>query len=154
MAEGSVVAVQMGGILMHDKELAAGGVGVHGAGHADDAAGVLDGVVPAVVSKLALDVPAGAAHAGALGAAALDHKAGDDPMEDQTVIKALAHQLQKVLHGQRGRLGVQLKINGFAVFHSNANHKITHAPFLFSPLCRPCRSRPMPGRRTQGHARS
>ena len=58
MAKGGVAAVQMRGILVHDEELAAGGVRVHRAGHADDTAGVLDGVGNAVLQELALDVPA------------------------------------------------------------------------------------------------
>ena len=36
-----------------------------------------------------------AAHTVAVGAAALDHKALDDPVEDQAVIKALVHQAYK-----------------------------------------------------------
>ena len=51
LAESGVLAVQMRCILMHDEELAAGAVGVHAAGHADDAADVLDGVVDAVGGK-------------------------------------------------------------------------------------------------------
>ena len=72
---------------MHDEELAAGAVGVHGACHADHAAGVLERIVHAVCSKLALDVPAGAAGAVAQRAAALDHKAGDHAVEGQAVVK-------------------------------------------------------------------
>ena len=53
------------------------------------------GVVDAVSGKLALDVPARAAGAGAQRAAALDHKAGDDTVEGQAVIKALLDQLLK-----------------------------------------------------------
>ena len=49
-------------------------------------------VLEAVVGKLALDAVARAAHAVAVGAASLDHKALDDPVEDQAVIKALVHQ--------------------------------------------------------------
>mgnify|MGYP000453031347 FL=1 len=63
MAKCSILAIQMRSILVHDEELAAGRVGVHSAGHADHAAGVLDGVVHAVLQELALDVPAGAAGA-------------------------------------------------------------------------------------------
>ena len=41
-----------------------------------------------LLAELTADGIAGAAHAGAVGAAALDHEAGDDPVEDQAVIKA------------------------------------------------------------------
>jgi len=100
---------------MHDEELAAGAVGVHAAGHADDAAGVLDGVVDAVGSKLALDVPAGAADAVAQRAAALDHKAGDDAVEGQTVVEALTDQLLEILTGDGGSFLVQLDVDDAAV---------------------------------------
>ena len=124
MAEGSVAAVQVGCILVHDEELAAGGVRVHGAGHADDAAGMLNGVDDAVLQELTLDVPARAAHAGALRAAALDHKAGDDAVEGQAVVKALLDQLLKVFAGDGSCLGVQLNVDGLAVLHRDTDHVV------------------------------
>ena len=57
MAKGGVATVQMRGILVHDEKLAAGGVRVHRAGHADDTAGVLDGVGNAVLQELSNGVP-------------------------------------------------------------------------------------------------
>ena len=125
LAESGILAVQMGSVLVHDEELAAGAVGVHAAGHADDAADVLDGVVDAVGGKLALDVPAGAAGAVAQRAAALDHKAGDDTVEGQAVVKALLDQLFEILTGDGGNFLVQLDVDDAAVFHSNANHNAT-----------------------------
>ena len=92
LTEGGVLAVQMGGGLVHQEELAAGGVGVHGTGHGQNAAVVLELVLEAVGGELAGDGVAGATHAGAVGAAALDHEAGNDAMEDQTVIIALVDQ--------------------------------------------------------------
>ena len=93
MAEGGVLSVKELAVGMHDKELAAGTVGIHGAGHADDPSLVADGVVDAVLGELALDGPAGAAHAGPLRIAALDHEAGDDPVEDGAVIKLCVDKL-------------------------------------------------------------
>ena len=124
MAKGGVAAVQMRGILVHDEELAAGGVRVHRAGHADDAAGVLDGVGNAVLQELALDVPAGAAHAGALRVTALDHEAGNNAVEGQAVVKAVLDELLKVLAGDGGCAVVQLNVDGLAVLHGNANHTV------------------------------
>ena len=66
-------AVQVRSVGVHDEELAARRVGVHGAGHADDAAGVLDGVVDAVAGELTLDVPARAAGAVAQRAVIFPH---------------------------------------------------------------------------------
>ena len=82
-------------------------------------------VVHAVSGKLALDVPARAAGAGAQRAAALDHKAGDDTVEGQAVIKALLDQLFEILTGDGGNFLIQLDVDDAAVFHSNANHNAT-----------------------------
>ena len=104
LAEGGVLAVQVLGVGVHDEELAARGVGGGGTRHAENAPLVLQVVLDAVEKELALDAVAGAAHAGALGAAALDHEAGDDPVEDQAVIKALVGQGDEVGH-RVGSLG-------------------------------------------------
>ena len=80
---------RMLGVGVHDEELAARGVGRLGTRHGENAALVLQVVLDAVEHELALDAVAGAAHAGALGAAALNHEAGNDAVEDQTVIKAV-----------------------------------------------------------------
>ena len=90
-----------------------------------DEAAVLEGVVDAVSGKLALDVPARAAGAGAQRAAALDHKAGDDTVEGQAVVKAFLDQLFEILTGDGGNFLVQLDVDDAAVFHSNANHNAT-----------------------------
>ena len=92
LAEGGVLAVEVGGLVVHDEELAARRIGHHGACHGEDAAIMLEVVLAeAVVLELALDPVARAAHAGALGVAALDHEAGDDPVEDEPVVEALVH---------------------------------------------------------------
>ena len=111
---------------MHDEELAAGGVGGHGAGHGQDAAAVKQIILEAVGTELALDAVAGAAGTGALGVAALDHEAGDHPVEDKPVIKALLHQGDKVVDGVGGHLGVQLRLDDAAVFHFDGNNGIAH----------------------------
>ena len=134
----------MGCILMHDEELAAGAVGVHGACHADDAAGVLERIVHAVGGKLALDVPAGAAGAVAQRAAALDHEAGDHAVEGQAVVKALADQLLEILTGDRSGFFVQLDIDDAAVFHSNANHNATILLLCCPAAVRECSAEGLP----------
>ena len=73
LAEGGVLAVQVLGVGVHDEELAARGVGGGGTRHAENAPLVLQIVLDAVEKELALDAVAGAAHAGAFGAAALNH---------------------------------------------------------------------------------
>ena len=56
-------------------------------------------------------------------AAALDHKAGDDAVEGQAVIKALIDQFQKVFAGDRCCGSIQFNVNSFAVLHRNTNHR-------------------------------
>ena len=78
---------------------------MHGPGHGQHAGGVLQVVLgKAVAGELAPDVIAGAAHAAAVRAPALDHEARDDPVEDQAVIKALVGQGDEVGH-RVGSLG-------------------------------------------------
>ena len=96
----------MGGVLVHDEELAAGGVHILCTGHAQHTTGVTQVVTDAVGLELALDAVAGAAHAGAVGAAALDHEAGDDPVEDQAVIKTGVGEGDEIPHALRSDVGV------------------------------------------------
>ena len=96
LAEGGVLAVQVLGVGVHDEELAARGVGGGGTRHAENAPLVLQVVLDAVEEELALDAVAGAAHAGAFGTAALNHEAGNDSVENQTVIKMVIAQIDEV----------------------------------------------------------
>ena len=131
-AEGGVLPIQMGGVLVHDEELAAGRV--HGlcAGHAEDAAGVAKVVADAVGGELTLDAVAGAAHAGAVGAAALDHEAGDDAVEDQTVVEAGVGQGDEVIHALGCDVGIQLAGDDVAVLHLDGDDRIGHNSVLVS----------------------
>ena len=126
LTEGSVLLVQVLGILVHDEELGAGGVGGGGAGHAQNATLVLQIVLEAVEEELTLDAVAGAAHAGALGAAALDHEAGDDTVEDQTVVVALVGQGDEVIDTLGCLLGIQLAGDNSAVCHGDGESRICH----------------------------
>ena len=126
-AEGGILAVQIPGLAHHDEELAASGIGMHGPGHGENAQLVVDVfLLPAVVGELALDAVAGAAHAGALGAAALDHEAGDDPVEIKAVIEAGVGKGDEVIHGVGGLLGVQLTGHDGAAFHSDGDDGMFH----------------------------
>lgn len=55
--------------------------------------GVLQGIFHAVGGELALDHLVRSAHSGAQGVSTLDHKSGDDAVEGQSVVEALAGQL-------------------------------------------------------------
>ena len=89
-------------VVEADEELAVGRVGVGRARHRAHAADVR------LLAEFGLEIRLlGAAHAGAGGIAALRHEAGDDAMEDDAVVKALARQLLDPLDVTGGEIGAQ-----------------------------------------------
>ena len=125
-AEGGVLAVQMFGILMHNEELTACRVGGGGASHTQNTPFVAKLILYTVEEKLALDAVAGAAHAGAIGATALDHKAGNDPVEDQAIIVVMIAQVDEVIHALGRGLGIEFTLDDATVFHSDLKSRICH----------------------------
>ena len=98
-------------------------------------------VLKPVGGKFPLDPVTGAAHAGALRIAALDHKAGNYPVKDRSIIKSLFHQGNKIGHRIRRGLRVQLHLHHAAVFHLNRHYWVVfHCAFslflFFSALRR------------------
>ena len=91
---------------MHDEELAPGRVRSLGPGHAQNAPRVAQIVVKAICLEFALDAVAGAAHAGAVGAPALDHEPVNAPVENEPVIKPLFYERDEVIHALRRHIGV------------------------------------------------
>ena len=127
----------MGSFLYHDKELTACRIGHHGPSHGQHAAVMSQIVLEAVLSELALDGVAGAAHTSSVGTAALDHKAGDHPVEDQAVIIALLDQADKVVDRVGRRLGIELRLDDAAVLHLNSdNGVLCHEEALLSITAR------------------
>ena len=124
LTESGVLSVQVLGVRMHDEELAAGRVWRGRTGHAQNAPLVLQIVFHTVEEKLTLDAVAGAAHTGALGAAALDHEAGNDPVEDQAVIVIVIAQVDEIADTLRGFVRVQLTADDAAVFHGDGKSRI------------------------------
>ena len=125
-------------ILVHDEELAAGGIRVHGPCHGKNAAGVLKIIFYAVLGKLALDRIAGTAHAASLRVAALDHESFNDAVEDQPVIEILISKLLKIINGDRGDIRIKLPLHNTAILHCDRNcifliHRILliYLAFLF-----------------------
>ena len=118
--------------------LAACGVRGGGPGHAQHAALMLQVIPHTVEEKLTLDAVARAAHAGAVGAAALDHKAGNNPMEDQAVVVVVIAQVDKVVNALGCLLGVQFALNDAAVFHGNLKSGIhgCYLSFIARSICR------------------
>ena len=125
LAECGILAVEMGGVIDHDEELAACAVRALASCHGENAGGVLQIVLEAVHSELTLDAVAGAAHAGAFRVAALDHEARDDAVEDGAVIKALLNEGNKVVDRVRRNLGVKLRLDG-AAGGLESNNRILH----------------------------
>ena len=94
VAEDGVVVGGEGVVGVHDEELAAVGVGA-GVGHAEGSFSVGFGGVAVFVFELV----AGPAHSGAGGVTALDHEAGDDAVEDDAVVEAVAGEDDEAVDG-------------------------------------------------------
>lgn len=108
-------------VVVHvDEELGAGGVRLHGAGHGDGA-----DLVGQTVGRLVLDGSAGFFLFKARGiAAALDHEAVDDAVEDGVVVVTVTAVLQEVGHGLRGFFRVQGQ-GDVAVVGVQSNHELS-----------------------------
>ena len=124
LTKGGILVIQILGICMHDEELRAGRVGRLRTGHAENASLVGQGILNTVHQELTLDAVAGAAHAGAFRAAALNHEAGNDTMEDQAVIEVMIAQINEVIHALGGNFWIQLAFNDAAVFHGDLKIRI------------------------------
>ena len=85
----------------------------------------------AVSSEFTLDAVAGTTHAGAIGTSALDHETADDTVEDQTIVKMLVDQTDKIVDGFGGNFRIKLAFDHTAILHSNSNNRILcHNNFL------------------------
>ena len=126
LAESSVLAVEVWGVLVHDEELAAGGIGSHGACHGENTAVVEQIVFEAVRGELAVYAVVRSSDTGALGVAALYHEARNNTVENKPVIKALADEGDKIVDGIRSDLGVELGLHYAAVFHFKCDYRIAH----------------------------
>ena len=74
-------------------------------------------VLYAVACKLALDGIAGASHSRSVGAAALDHETGDDPVEDQAVIETVACEFYEVIDRDGGDVGIKFSLDDSSILH-------------------------------------
>ena len=72
---------------MHDEKLRTGGIGVHAPCHGKDAFRMFQVIGYAVLSEFTFDAIAGSAHTGTFRVAALNHKAADNAVKNQAVIK-------------------------------------------------------------------
>ena len=92
--------------LVHDKELASGRVRIHGSCHGENTWCMLQVVFETVLGELTLDAVSRATHTGSVRASALNHKAVDDTVEDQAVIKAFFYKADEVIYCVRGNFRI------------------------------------------------
>ena len=83
---------------MHDEELAACGIWVHCTSHGKNSRCVCQIIFKMVLRKFTFDGVTRTAHACTVGTTALYHEATDDSVENQTVIKAVFNQADKVVY--------------------------------------------------------
>ena len=116
---------------MHDEELGTGRVRMHGSCHGENAGCMLQRIVKAILGKFTLDGVAGATGSDTLGAAALDHEASDDTVENQTVVEALVHQADEVVYGIGGDFRIKLCFDEIAILHFKSyNGILCHNTYL------------------------
>ena len=117
--------------LVHDEELAACRIGMHGSCHGQNTLGMLQIVGHAVGCKLTLDAVAGATTSGAVRTSTLDHETADHTVEDQTVIEMLVDQADKIVNGFWCNFRIKLAFDHTAILHGNSNNRIfCHNNFL------------------------
>ena len=126
LSEGGILSVKMGRILVHHEKLTSGGIGSHGTRHGEYTAVVLEVIFKAIGGKFTLYAVARTADAYALGVASLDHKAGNDAVENNTVIKAFFNKGNKIVNGIGCNFGIELSFHDVARLHFNGNYGIAH----------------------------
>src|SRR6266404_3110021 len=97
-----ILAVEETGIVEADEELAVAGVRALGARHRDGATHMR------LAIELGLELLAGAAGSGALGASGLRHESLDDAVKNHAVVEPIAHQLLDARHMPGREVGPHL----------------------------------------------
>src|SRR6187399_3183797 len=124
LAPDRVLAVEEGGVVEADEELAVAGIRARGAGHRGGAAHVR------FLVEFGLQLLARAAGAGALRATGLRHETLDDAVEHDAVVKSLAHQFLDPGDMARRQIGAHLDGDGsLGGFKNQSIFCISHARF-------------------------
>src|ERR1700730_3678061 len=124
LAPDRVLAVEEGGIVEADEELAVAGVRARGARHRGGAAHMR------LLVELGLELLAGTAGAGALRTAGLRHETLDHAMEHDAVVKSLAYQFLDPRNVARREIGAHLDRDGaLRGFKNQSIFAISHALF-------------------------
>ena len=117
--------------------MGAGAVVVLGPGHGYGSPGMGQGIVKPVGAELSGNSLLRASGAVPVWISSLDHKSVDNPVEGQSVIESAFRQGNKILHGLRRRVPVQLHRNGAVVFHRDFRRVIPRRRFFFLLLIVP-----------------
>ena len=121
---------------MHNEELGGCGVGVAGSCHGENARGVAEVVGHEAVSdELALDACRLLLLELGVKAAALDHKALDNAVEDETREEAFLNKVKEVLYGNGSLFGVELGDHFAVVFDREFDLRMIHNLFLSIFVC-------------------
>ena len=132
LAKAGVLRVKVGRVLVHDEELRGSRVGIGGARHGKNAARMLQIVLhKAVGDKLTANGVCGFLLEAFVKAAALNHKALDDAVEDDAAVEAGLNQGQKVLYGGGCLIGIKLCGHFAKVANGDFNHGVFHNSIPF-----------------------
>lgn len=124
-AKGCVLAIQPEGVANGNEELAAGRITILGIpGHGNNAFLMFESVFKAVGAEFSRNKVTGIAQAGSQGTAPLNHKAGDDPVKNQSVIETLLGQGNKVANSIGSNVGIEFNFNNAAAFHFDGGQGI------------------------------
>src|SRR3954462_1309865 len=124
LAPDRVLAVEEGGIIEADEELAVAGIRARGAGHRGGAADMR------FLVEFGLQLLAGTAGAGAVRAAGLRHETFNDAVEHDAVVKAFAHQFLDPGNVAGRQVGTHLDGDGtLGGFKNQSIFCISHALF-------------------------
>ena len=99
-----ISAIQMWSVFVHDEELAACRVRMHGTCHGDYARFMFQIVLETILVELAADAVARAAHTVAVWTTALNHESVDYTMEGQTIVEAFVYQMNEVVYSVRSNV--------------------------------------------------
>ena len=97
LAESGVIAIQMRGGSYHNEKLGTSGIRNGRPGHGKNTSFVGEMVGKAITAELPFDTVARAPCSATLGTSALNHKAGNNPVKDQAIIKPLFYQGDKIV---------------------------------------------------------
>ena len=95
---------------------------------------MLQVVLESVLREFSFDGVTRTAHTCAVRTSALDHEAGNDAVEDKTVVKAFIDQADEIVDCIRRDFRIELSFHHAAIFHGDCNNWICHGYDLFSEM--------------------